>query len=85
LLHKASSFDPAVGSSSGDYIKIEEMKVHEKRVPYEIPFGLHMTAVHTKCQIIYTHWKYCADAIYQQVYRTAEKKLWVVGGLRCAK
>jgi hypothetical protein len=29
--------------------------------------------VHTKCQIIYTHWAYYVDAVYQQVYRMAEK------------
>jgi hypothetical protein len=73
LLHNATSFDPTVGSSSGDYIRIKKLKVHEKRVPYEILFGLHRTSVHTKCRIIYTHWIYCADAIYQQVYRMAEK------------
>jgi hypothetical protein len=32
--------------------------------------------VHTKCQIIYTHWTYYVDAVYQQVYRMAEK-LWL--------
>jgi hypothetical protein len=29
--------------------------------------------VHTKCQIIYTHWTYYVDAVQQQVYRMAEK------------
>jgi hypothetical protein len=26
LLHKATSFDPTMGSSSGDYIRVKEMK-----------------------------------------------------------
>jgi hypothetical protein len=38
-----------------------------------IPFGLHRTAMHTKCQIIYTHWTYCVDAVHQQVYWMAER------------
>jgi hypothetical protein len=42
-------------------------------VPYGIPFGLNKNAVHTKCQIIYTYWSYYVDAVYQQVYRMAEK------------
>jgi hypothetical protein len=29
--------------------------------------------VHTKCQVIYTHWTYYVDAVYQQVYRIVEK------------
>jgi hypothetical protein len=42
-------------------------------MPYGILFGLHRPAVHTKCQIIYTRWTYYVDAVYQQVYRMAEK------------
>jgi hypothetical protein len=45
----------------------------KKRVPYGILFGLHRPAGHTDCQIIYTHLTYYVDAVYQQVYRMAEK------------
>jgi hypothetical protein len=45
----------------------------KKRMPYGILFGLPRPALHTKCQIIYTHWTYYVDAVYRKVYRMAEK------------
>jgi hypothetical protein len=42
LLLKATSFDPAMGSSLGEEQKLEKLNVHGKLyVPYGIPFGLH--------------------------------------------
>jgi hypothetical protein len=43
LLHKATSFDPTVGSSSGDYIRIKEMKSTWKKptfLPSDILVGI---------------------------------------------
>jgi hypothetical protein len=73
LLHKATSFDPTLGSSSGDYIRIKEMKVHEKTRCLTGSCSVYIGLQYTQCQIIYAHWTYYADAVYQQVYRMAEK------------
>jgi hypothetical protein len=29
--------------------------------------------VHAMCQVVYTYWTYYVDAVYQKVYRMAEK------------
>jgi hypothetical protein len=39
LLHKATSFDPTMGSSSGDYIRIKEMKNTWKTRALRDPVG----------------------------------------------
>jgi hypothetical protein len=52
-------------------------------MPYGIPFGLHRTAVYTKCQIIYKHWTFYVDAVHQQVYQTAEISWSAVGAQQC--
>jgi hypothetical protein len=34
IVTQATSFDPTMGSSSGDYIRIKEMKTHSLRDPF---------------------------------------------------
>jgi hypothetical protein len=59
---------------ASNQIRINENERHIKNMcALQDPFGLHRTAVHTKCQIIYKNWTFYVDVVKQLVYQMGKK------------